>query len=214
MTDPIKPQQKSPNFQTTPLIIYRDDHRNTHEFLSKHPHTRVIDRDAPKKYKKPNNHHSVHRHHPRTTTIPTHSSTVTSPRMPAQRQTSLNNNDHDDANELESSSLDQAGNEDIDSGYDHEQENSFLFHEMASESHDPETDALIQVDSQRIASRPGTTESLDSIKSPIDNITIDPNSFILQTDAQDGSVTFKASLLFDVGDEYDDYDIIVTHITG
>jgi hypothetical protein len=214
MTSPIKKEQKSVNANQRPLIIYRDDHRNNHDFLSKHPHTQVLDHDAPKKHKKPHHHHSVHKHHPKTKTKPSHSSVHSlAPKMTAQNGNSLNNNDHDDDNELEESQTDQA-NESDDSDNSHEQKNSFLFHEMAEEGYDPEADLFEQADSERLAVREGAMQEIGSNKLPIDNITIDPKSFVLQTDAQDGSVTFKASVLFDLDGEYEDYDVIVTHIAN
>ena len=44
-------------------------------------------------------------------------------------------------------------------------------------------------------------------------VTIDPTSFIVQKDAQDGSITLKASVMFDEMYNLEDYDIIVTHVS-
>jgi hypothetical protein len=214
MNNSIRPEQKTVHSQHKPLTIYRDDHRNNHDFLAKNPYTKVLDKNAPKKHKKPQHHHSVHKHHPKTKTRPKHSSTTSSPRMRNQDALSLNNNDHDDDNELENTLTDQTVDGDSNFSYDHETDNSFTFHEMAAEEYDAETDLKEQQESERLAVYPGSSVQPSSNFTPIDNITIDPNSFIIQKDAQDGSVTFKASVLFDTQQELDDYEVIVTHITG
>lgn len=210
-----KPQQKSVSIHNTPLTIYRDDHRNNTDFLKKHPNTIVLPHDAPKKHKHPHHHHSAHKHDPKVKTKPSHS-TVRSggPRHGGPDKIGVNGVEHDDDYDLEYHDHETNNTQEEHTDYDSENENSFLFHEMAGEEYDPERDVFEQQDSEKNPVYSGAGITLETNTAPIDQIVVDPNSFVLQKDAQDGSVSFKASVVFDFGDELEDFDVIVTHITG
>jgi hypothetical protein len=213
MTTAGKPQQKSVSVHQQHLTIYKDDHRNNKEFLKKHPYTVVLDHKAPKKHKKPHEHSSVSKHHPNTKTKKTHPTTRSnSPQHNAPHQPELNTVESDDDFELEQAGIET--NEDFSSKEDSDSQGSFLFHEISHEDYDPEIDLLDQRDQVRSPVYAGTTEQPQTNLDPIDNVTVDASSFVLQKDAQDGSVSFKASVIFDFEDNLDDYDIIVTHISG
>jgi hypothetical protein len=206
-------EQKASNSHHQPITIYQDDHRNTHDFLSKHPGTVVLPSKTPKKTKPPHHQHPAKKHDPKSKTRVIHPSTRTnSPSHPAQNQTSIHTVDSDESNELEDMRYDTESDNESHTSYDSEVQNSFTFHEMTAEHYDPEQDYLTQPETERIEVRPGATNTLETNAPPIDDIVVDPNSFVLQTDAEDGSVTFKASVIF--GGEYnlDDYEVIVTHI--
>jgi len=214
MTTAAKKEQKSVNAHSYPLTIYKDDHRNNHDFLKKHPNTVVLPYKTPKKIKPPHHQTSIDRHNPNTQTRSTHSVVRrSSPTHVAQNSVSINTIESHNDYELEDARYSSTNDEGDSSTYETENENSFLFHEIAAEEYDTETDLFEQPETERSAVYSGTANPFQPNTPPIDNITIDPSSFILQTDAADGSVTFKASILFDMGIDLDDYEVIVTHIT-
>ena len=90
---------------------------------------------------------------------------------------------------------------------------SFTFHEIATEDYDLQTDLEIYGSEEDLIIMEGSMkESIPEIIPPA-NITIDSNSLMLQTDAQDGTVTFKASVQFSDEIDLSEYDIIVTQVT-
>jgi hypothetical protein len=207
-------EQTSANAHAYSLTIYKDDHRNNHDFLKKHPNTVVLPYRTPKKIKPPHHQTSVDRHNPNTQTRSTHPSVrKSSPTHVAQNGVSVNTVESHNDYELEDARYSSTHDEGDSSTYETENENSFLFHEIAAEEYDAEIDLFEQPETERVAVYLGTDVNFEPNTPPIDTIKVDPNSFILQTDAQDGSVTFKASILFDMGIDLDDYEVIVTHIT-
>jgi hypothetical protein len=201
-----------------PLTIYRNDPRNNADFLKKHPNTIVINKNSPHPVKKVGEHGSVSSHHPRSRTQTIHPKTAhPAPRSRAAGVVAptIAVNHPDDAALEDPTVLEDLETEEGQSEQtDESGAKKFLFHELVGEEYDPAVDLDVRNDQEAVPAYDGAiVDHLPDIIPPV-NISIDPNSFVLQADARDGTVSFKASVVFDDDDfPLDDYDIIVTQVT-
>lgn len=209
-----KPLLRQANAKDQIITITVDDHRNHPNFLSKNPGVKVVGKKGPAN-KKPHQQSSVAASKTTAKSIhPQPSVAKPSPPHPAAGQSPIDNMyDRQAQTEAENDAADLY--EDESEPDDLSVENSFIFHEIAAESYDPESDSQYYPEFGEFAAVPGARyESVPDILMPI-SITVDPNSFELQTDAKDGTVSFKASLIFDNVDgiNLDDFDIIISQVT-
>lgn len=85
----------------------------------------------------------------------------------------------------------------------------FDLDQIASEDYDPFKDMLTYPESVILSIPEGSNQESIPVDTPPQTVTIDPNSFIVQT-AADGSVTFKASVSYDIPSYLGDFEIVKT----
>jgi len=215
-----KPQIQSTTVHHNPITIYKDDHRNNPGFLKRNPFTIVLDRKAEKEIRLAHEHDHVTKHHP-ATKFKNHHSSVAHPSNKKKKpgENKHIHTDNPDEELLENSQRLFDMDEDTPAQDTEKDGGEFLFHQTTSEENDPISDQ------ENVQNHP--IQKYDNIEPksgpPEINIPtdfyIDQNSFIPQIDAKDGSVTFKASLIFNLDendnsqDDIGDYDIILTQVT-
>ena len=94
----------------------------------------------------------------------------------------------------------------------------FLFHEQTNEHNDPLSDLDYNSQEKSESRHPHISDEVSTPRVDIaSDFRIDPNSWTLQKDAKDGTVSFKASFIFNDtdGDSHDltNFDIILTQVT-
>lgn len=203
----LKPASLVPRPGDKTITIYMDDYRNTEEFLQNHKNYVVIEKNRPKRYKK-NGHHSVHKHHPAVKTKKKHPSAHTYPQHSKPGDPLFHSpldQDEDDLEDINSS-------RDIENDSDGDKDDlQFLFHEEHTELNSPETHLFNTNNKPGAVVYKGSTIPFIASNSTITNISVDSKSYVAQTDAADGTLSFKASVLFDSDEDINEYDIIVTH---
>lgn len=209
-----KPLLRQANAKDQIITITIDDHRNHPNFLSKNPGVKVVGKRGPAN-KKPHQQTSVAASKTIAKSIHIQPSVAKpSPPHPSAGKSPIDNMyDLQAQAEAENDAADLY--EDESEPDDSSVQNSFIFHEVAAEAYDPELDSQHYPESGEFAAVVGArSESIPDILMPT-SITVDPNSFELQTDAKDGTVSFKASLIFDNidGINLDDFDIIISQVT-
>lgn len=216
-----KPHLRGAHVDSSPMEITKDDHRNNPDFLKKHPHVTVKSHNAAKKIKPPHKHHPVNKHHPDTHTKIKQSKLSIALHKKKKPGENKNVSMHDeDAQLLEDQNLQLDSdelNEYDDINHDGGQ---YLHHEIASEEHDPLSDLdnadALSVTENRYGYQQNQNRSQSTVSLPTD-LTIDPKSFVPVFDAKDGTVSFKASLIFNQDDSLDvdvleNFDIIITQV--
>jgi hypothetical protein len=214
-----KPQLRQQHADHELVEIFADDHRNNSDFLKKHPNVKVIDKKSEKRIKKPHEHHSVSMHHPNTETkkhhpaTPAHSSKKKKPGE-GRDQTILDK----ELLDLENDSQELADDDVLKGDEESKEGGKFLFHEQTNEHNDPLSDLDYNAHEKSDSRYPHLSEELSTSKADVaTDLKIDSNSWNLQKDAKDGSVSFKATFTFNDTDglEHDlsDFDIILTQVT-
>jgi len=192
------------------LFITEDDHRNNDRFLKLYPNTVVKGRNA-KKHKTANDLNSVQKHLSSTKTLLIDPSVTDCNIKDATVQDLENNRVYE--KEVRQEAIHGTINNSYEKSNSSIDNQIFIFHEIADEGYDMTTDSDAYGNEEVYPERAGSQKEMTPIIAPPETITIDPNSFQLQTDAKDGSVTFKVSVEFDDGTDLSDYDIIVTQVT-
>jgi hypothetical protein len=213
-----KPELRTTHVDNNTVEITKDDHRNNDDFLKKHPHVKVVEKNSSKKIQKAHRHGPVSKHHASTKTKKHSSGTSVShhkPKKPGQTK-DISVNDEDE------NLLDNPDLQDPDNLQDREEESErgeYLHHEVASEEHDPMADLENYDDNTKTRYKHDAGPSNHTelgIDLPTD-MSIDPNSFLPILDSSAGTTTFKASLIFNQDPEkiinYDDFDVIISQVT-
>jgi len=191
------------------LVITQDDHRNNPHFLKIYPNTTIIGLSE-KKSQDANEQHPIERQKATAKNIIIQQNVASrSPKSDTPLSMTKNIQIENQIKDEVLHGLDSYKDSDDESRVVNE---SFAFHEVADEDYDLNTDFEAYPIEIQPDARPGAVKEYIPNVSPPTDITIDPASLVLQTDAKDGSVTFKASVQFDDSLNLDDYDIIVTQV--